>query len=97
MKARKRFVVIAYDITKTKTRNRVVKKVLKYGGRINLSVFECMLTDSQLKRLQDEIAGLIDTATDQIAYYTLCVDCFAKIFYQPEHKRVRKISSTDIF
>ena len=49
MKARKRFVVIAYDITKTKTRNSVVKKVLRYGGRINLSVFECMLTDSQLK------------------------------------------------
>lgn len=56
-----------------------------------------MLTDSQLKRLQDEIAGLIDTATDQIAYYTLCVDCFAKILYQPEHKRTREISSTDIF
>ena len=97
MKARKRFVVIAYDITKTRTRNRVVKKVLKYGGRINLSVFECMLTDSQLRRLQDEIAGLLDTATDQIAYYTLCVDCFSKILYQPEHKRAREISSTDIF
>lgn len=97
MKARKRFVVIAYDITKTKTRTRVVKKVLKYGGRINLSVFECMLTDSQFKRLQEEIAKLIDSATDQIAYYTLCVDCFSKILYQPERKRVREISSTDIF
>lgn len=97
MKARKRFVVIAYDITKTKTRNSVVKKVLRYGGRINLSVFECMLTDSQLKRLQEEIAGLIDPTTDQIAYYVLCVDCFSKILYQPEHKRIREISSTDIF
>lgn len=75
----------------------VKAKKAGYGGRINLSVFECMLTDSQLKRLQQEIAGLIDAATDQIAYYTLCVDCFSKILYQPEHKRVREISSTDIF
>ena len=97
MRARKRFVDIAYDITATKKRNRVVKKVLKYGGRINLSVFECMLTDVQLMRLQGEIAKLIDPKTDQIAYYTLCVDCFTKIVYQPERKRVKEISTTDIF
>lgn len=96
MKAKKRFVVIAYDITSSKTRNRVVKKVLKYGGRINMSVFECMLTDSQLARLQNEIGKMIDSKTDQLAYYTLCVDCFTKICYQPERKRPREISTTDI-
>lgn len=97
MRARKRFVVIAYDITKTKKRNKVVKKVLKYGGRVNLSVFECMLTDSQLLRLQAEIGKMIDPKTDQVAYYTLCVDCFTKIVYQPERKRVKEISSADVF
>ena len=97
MRARKRFVVIAYDITKTKKRNKVVKQILKYGGRVNLSVFECLLTDSQLSKLKDEIAKLIDSKTDQIAYYTLCVDCFTKIVYQPVRKRVKEISPTDVF
>ena len=96
MRARKKFVVIAYDITKTKIRNKVVKLVLKYGGRVNLSVFECMLTDSQLEKLQGDIGKLIDTKTDQLAYYTLCVDCFTKIVYQPARNRLREISTTDI-
>ncbi len=97
MRARKKFVVIAYDITKTKIRNKVVKLVLKYGGRVNLSVFECMISESQLEKLQFDIGKLIDPKTDQLAYYTLCVDCFTKIVYQPERKRVREVSSTDIF
>lgn len=97
MRARKRFVVIAYDVTKTKIRNKVVKLVLKYGGRVNLSVFECMLTDSQLEKLEEAISKLIDPKTDQMAYYTLCVDCFTKIVYQPERKRVNEISSSDVF
>ena len=97
MKARKRFGVIAYDITHTKMRNKVVKLVLKYGGRVNLSVFECMLTDSQLVRLQADIGKLIDPKTDQIAYYSLRMDCYTKILYQPERETVREVSSTDVF
>lgn len=97
MKARKKFVVIAYDISKVKTRNKVIKLVLKYGGRVNLSVFECMLTENQLLQLKTDIQKYIDYKTDQIVFYTLCVDCFTKIVYIPEHKMVRDISSSDVF
>lgn len=86
MRARKRFVVIAYDITENRRRNKVADKVQQYGGRINLSVFECMLTDSQLASLQTEITKLIDSKTDKIAFYTLCMDCYTKITYIPERK-----------
>ena len=48
------------------------------------------------KKTQKRQLGIL-TVKDKIAYYTLCVDCFAKILYQPEHKRTREISSTDIF
>ena len=96
MKARKKFVVIAYDITSDKRRRRIEKAVRKYGGRVNLSVFECMLTASQLEKLKSDIMKLVDVKTDQVAYYSLCMDCFAGIVYQPERKRKETISSTTV-
>lgn len=86
MRARKRFVVIAYDITDNRRRTKVADKILQYGGRINLSVFECMLTDSQLASLQADLSKLIDGKTDKIALYCLCVDCYTKITYIPDKK-----------
>lgn len=86
MRARKKFVVIAYDVASTRRRNKVVKAVIKYGGRINLSVFECMLTDSQLAALEKELEKLIAPETDQIAIYLLCLDCYARIKYLPVRK-----------
>ena len=96
MKARKKFVVIAYDIASDKKRRRVEKAVRKYGGRVNLSVFECMLTESQLEKLKAEILKSVDVKTDQVAYYTLCVDCYTNIVYQPERKRKEGISSSTV-
>lgn len=96
MKARKKFVVIAYDITSDKRRRKVEKSVKEYGGRVNLSVFECMLTESQLEKLKVDILKLVDLQTDQVAYYTLCMDCFANIVYQPERKGKESVSSTAV-
>lgn len=94
MKARKKFVVIAYDITSDKRRRKVENAVKKYGGRVNLSVFECMLTESQLGKLKEDILKIVNSKTDQVAYYILCMDCFAYIVYQPERKRKELVSST---
>jgi len=88
MKARKIFCVVAYDIQNDKKRNKVSKSLEEFGVRINLSVFECMLTSSQLNKLQIKTAKLIDPQTDLIVYYTICVDCYTKIRYQPEQKKV---------
>ena len=96
MRARKKFVVIAYDIASDKKRRRVEKAVRKYGGRVNLSVFECMLTESQLEKLKVEILKSVNVKTDQVAYYTLCVDCYTNIVYQPERKRKEGISSSTV-
>lgn len=96
MKARKKFVVIAYDIASDKRRRNVEKAIKKYGSRVNLSVFECMLTESQLEKLKAAILKLVDSKTDQVAYYMLCMDCFVHIVYQPERKRKELVSSTTV-
>lgn len=84
--ARKRFVVVAYDIADEKRRNRVVK-ILEAGGiRINYSVFECFLTESRLAKLQEQIADVIEKQSDTVVYYLLCVNCYTKIVYQPDRR-----------
>ena len=93
MRAKKKFVVIAYDIAQNRRRNKVVKAIIKYGGRINLSVFECMLTDNQLIALEKELEKLIDPKTDQVAIYPLCLDCYARISYHPSQKKQKTSDS----
>lgn len=87
MRAKKKFVVIAYDIANDKRRNHVVKVLEKIGVRVNYSVFECMLTDVQYMKLQTNLLSLINTKEDTIAYYPICIECYAKIVYQSANKR----------
>lgn len=53
---------------------------------MNLSVFECMLTASQLRKLRAEIAGYLNPKTDKVIYYPLCIECFSQIVYDPPVK-----------
>ena len=84
MKARKSFIVIAYDISDNRRRYRVTKALKQYGTAINMSVFECMLTDSQFEKLRIKLEKLINSESDKIVYYPICLHCFTKIVYQPE-------------
>lgn len=82
IRAKKKFVVIAYDITTTKRRNKIVKILEKAGTRINYSVFECMITDPQFKRIQKDIEKIIDKDEDRVVYYPICMKCYSKLIYQ---------------
>lgn len=86
MKAKKSFIVVAYDISKNKRRIKVSKLLEKFGQRINKSVFECMLTKKELENVKEQILPFIDKKTDTIAFYTVCVDCFTKAEIFP-HRR----------
>lgn len=76
---KKQFYVVAYDVSDDKRRAKVVKVLLKYGKRINLSVFECMLSDSQFRNLKEAIMKVSDRKNDHILVYPICLNCFAKI------------------
>ena len=52
MRAKKNFIVVAYDVADDRRRSHVVKLLEKVGVRINFSVFECLLTDTQFTKLQ---------------------------------------------
>lgn len=75
---KKQFVVIAYDISANKRRVKVAKILEKYGYRTNYSVFECLLGQSQLGIMKEELAQIIKPLKDIVLVYCLCKDCVDK-------------------
>ena len=88
MKTHKKFYVIAYDICDDARRRRVVKKLEALGKRVNFSVFECMLTKQQFSQLQADMQKVINPREDTLVYYPLCLNCYAKVEYQPKRNDV---------
>lgn len=69
-------VLITYDV-KTESPdgrrrlNRVAKKCLSYGQRVQNSVFECNIDWSQYLNLQNELKSIINTNEDSLRFYNL--------------------------
>lgn len=92
-RAKRILQIIAYDVQKDRTRLKISDILEKYGKRVNYSVFECMFTPTQLKRVKDKLSGLIDSRTDSVLFYQICVECYTKSIRIPENKK--KISIID--
>lgn len=87
MRANKHFCVIVYDTPSAKRRHKMVKTLELYGKRINYSVYECMLTPTEEKKILNEFNKIAIKGMDQIAIYRICVNCFTKITYIPPQIR----------
>jgi CRISPR-associated protein Cas2 len=74
----KKFVVIAYDIEDDKRRRQVSKLLEAVGLRVNKSVFECLLSEARLVKLQGHIAKKT-VRGDSVLYYLLCRSCIEKV------------------
>jgi len=71
-----------YDITDEKRLQRVAKVMESYGLRVQKSVFEAALSDSDLRNLKLDLLQIIDPVTDGVKFFKLCERC---------HQRVRVI------
>lgn len=86
----KKYVVIAYDIEDDKKRRTVVKLLQPWGKRVNKSVFECFLSDTELTRLKEKLKK-IRKGDDSILVYRLCVECLDKIERYGFHEVSREV------
>ncbi|MGB9861547.1 MAG: CRISPR-associated endonuclease Cas2 [Candidatus Bipolaricaulaceae bacterium] len=68
----KAYVVVAYDISDDRRRERVAKILEGYGERVQYSVFECRLDRMQYLRLRHKLEEVIDRESDMISFYFLC-------------------------
>lgn len=70
------FVLITYDVNITspngaKRLRKVSKACLDYGKRVQNSVFECLLTETQFIVLKNKLKGFIDKEQDSVRFYLL--------------------------
>ncbi|MCI7119192.1 MAG: CRISPR-associated endonuclease Cas2 [Prevotella sp.] len=70
------FILITYDVNITsvdgaKRLRNVAKTCLNYGKRVQNSVFECVLTESQYIMLKHNLENVIDTVEDSVRFYRL--------------------------
>ncbi len=71
----RRTVWIAYDIREPKRWRQVYRVVKGYGGRLQFSVFECLLSETQLAELREKLDPLLDHAADRLMIARLCPAC----------------------
>jgi CRISPR-associated protein Cas2 len=74
--------VVAYDISDDGRRTRVAKHLEGYGERVQLSVFECRLDESELRRLRAEVRAVTEPREDRIRWYPLCRACKTGVKWQ---------------
>ena len=66
-------VLITYDVNTTTSDGRrrlrlVARKCVAHGTRVQNSVFECVLDNSQYKMLKHKLEQLIDTSCDSLPF-----------------------------
>ena len=69
-------ILITYDVSTTSAAgkrrlNKVSKKCLNYGQRVQNSVFECVLDATQFKQIKYQLEEIIDKNTDSLRFYNL--------------------------
>ena len=70
------YIVVAYDITSDRRRNKIVNILKDFGGkRVNFSVFECEIEKEKYPGLKSEINAIINKKKDRVLFYHLCLTC----------------------
>jgi len=69
-------ILLTYDVATgtadgRKRLQRVAKKCIAYGQRVQNSVFECNLDWGQFLKLQEELKRIIDAEEDSLRFYNL--------------------------
>jgi CRISPR-associated protein Cas2 len=77
--SQRRMHAVFLDIIDDKRRTRLMKLLKGYGARVQYSVFECYLRPAQRRKLQSQIARLIDTQVDSVRFYQLDARAVAAI------------------
>ena len=69
------FYLVSYDIPDDRRRTRLAKTLKDYGGRVQYSVFECLLNQELFDKMIERIETIIMEAEDSVRIYGLCANC----------------------
>lgn len=77
--AEKEFILIVYDISNDKRRNKLHNALLDFGTPVQYSVFECLLTKQEQERMKKKVMKVIRPKKDQVRFYFLCAGCVGHV------------------
>lgn len=75
----KSFIVVVYDISNDKRRTKLHNKLKDFGSPIQYSVFECVLTSSEIVKMKQDVRKITRPRLDHVRFYTLCTECKGKV------------------
>lgn len=81
-KDKKFFILVIYDISENKRRNKMVKILSSYGFRVQKSAFEAMIRPEKYNKLLKEIKNIPDK-TDSIRVYKIQGKGTVEVFGEP--------------
>jgi CRISPR-associated protein Cas2 len=65
------FIIVSYDITDDKLRNKLNQTLKDFGNSVQYSVFECNLSENQFASMKEKTDRFIQDESDSIRYYLL--------------------------
>ncbi len=72
-------ILITYDIEDDRTRTRLAHKLKDFGRRVQYSVFEADVTQTELERLFKKLDRVELAKHDSIRVYRICGECTTHI------------------
>ncbi|MFQ3246380.1 MAG: CRISPR-associated protein Cas2 [Arenicella sp.] len=69
--------IIAYDVQGNKRRRKLAQWLEDQGQRIQYSVFECAISNSQLSAFSQQLESMINPDQDRIVIYPICAKCLS--------------------
>jgi len=82
------FVVVAYDISDDRRRDRISKELKNYGVRVQYSVFECLLDWKRLKEMEKRVVRHMKLDEDSLRIYILRKGCEKEIIIHGTSKLI---------
>lgn len=73
------YYIVAYDISDPKRLHRIYKTMKDFGGRLQLSVFQCHLSLKNLVLMKEKIEKIISPQEDRILIIRCCPSCRERI------------------
>ena len=72
-------IVVVYDISDNKRRERLRKTLLRFGNPVQYSVFECELSARQIEKMAKAICSVMSKTEDTVRYYQICKTCVRSV------------------
>jgi len=71
-------VIVAYDISDDKRRARAAQTLLRFGARVEASVYELWLTSREIEKMWHGLSRVVKDG-DLVRCYTICDACVKRI------------------